>query len=160
MLLVCARGIVTDRSLRTEPDRSAGGKLDAGEQRLHFPSVWLLVSESCLGARFRFGGLFFAVFRRRDGFERKEKAPGHHRDFLDCGLKRGFICLGWLAEPADFPDELEGSRADFVVGGWRCEVKKNFDVSAHKSLVPSPDRGRECLLSILAQAEPCVTPSR
>ena len=86
-------------------------------------SLKVFLAESSQRASFGLSGFFFTVFRRGRGFERIEKPPGDHRDFLDGGLERGFIGLGWFCKSADLPDELESRGADFVVGGGRCEVE-------------------------------------
>jgi hypothetical protein len=35
---------------------------------------------------------------------------------------------------AQFPDELQGRGADFVVSGWGLEIGERLDVSAHVSV--------------------------
>src|SRR5690348_7609990 len=80
---------------------------------------------------FRRGGLFFAVLRRRRGFERTKKAGRDASHFVDGRQKGGLIRLRRLGETADLPYKLQRSRPNLVVSDRRIEVEKGFDVSAH-----------------------------
>jgi hypothetical protein len=67
----------------------------------------------------------------RVGLQGPQKPCRDGRNLVDCRLKGFLVCLGWLIEAGDFPDELQRSRAHFIVGHWRIEVKKRFDIPAH-----------------------------
>jgi hypothetical protein len=64
-----------------------------------------------------------------------EQASADGRDFVDGCVEGGFVCLGWLVEAADLPDELQRGVADLLVGHGRIEVKEIFDVSAHARII-------------------------
>src|SRR5882672_1743140 len=59
--------------------------------------------ESFRGASPRFSGLFFAILRRRVGFQRSKKTTRNAGYFIHRRQKRRFVRLRWLIEPADFP---------------------------------------------------------
>lgn len=91
----------------------------------------VLIAESLRGASFGFRRLFFAILRRRDGFERTKQPSGDAGDFIHCVLEQLFVGLGWFVKSADLPDELERSGANFFIRhGW-IEVKEGLDISAH-----------------------------
>lgn len=94
-------------------------------------AVRLSAAKSRQRARLGLCGFLLTVLRRCHGFERKQKPPGHHCNFLDCRFKRGFVCLRWLAESADFADELESRCSNLVIGSWRFEIEKDFYIAAH-----------------------------
>jgi hypothetical protein len=52
-------------------------------------------------------------------------------DFVDGRLEGFFVRLGGLVEAGDFSDELERSRADFVIGDRRIEIEERSYISAH-----------------------------
>jgi hypothetical protein len=91
----------------------------------------LLIAESLCGASFGFRSLFFAILRRRDGFERMEKPSGNAGDFIHRILEQLFVGLGWFCKSTDLPDELERSGTNFFIrNGW-IEIEKGFDISTH-----------------------------
>src|SRR5215831_19605787 len=87
-----------------------------------------LRTESLCGPSLGFGGLFFAVLRRRCGFERVEKTSRHAGYFFHGVEKRGFIGLRRFVETADLPHKLQGSGANLVLCYGRIEVEQGLDV--------------------------------
>jgi hypothetical protein len=108
-----------------------------------------LAGEALGGAGFGFGRFLFAILGRGAGFEGPEEADGDGGDFVDGRLEGCFVRLGWLVEAGDFSDELERSRADFVIGDRRIEIEERFYISAH--WIDSPLRLRKSLLTSLAK---------
>ena len=89
------------------------------------------IAESLRGASFRLGRLFFSIFRRRGGFEQKEKARRNARYFIHCSQERGFVRLRRLREAADFSHELERGSFNLFGSDGRIEVEESFDIPAH-----------------------------
>jgi hypothetical protein len=69
----------------------------------------------------RFGSSFFAILRRRGGFERTQQPVGRY--FADGNQELGLIRFGWLGEIADFSYELKRRRPNLFVRDWRIEVE-------------------------------------
>jgi len=90
-----------------------------------------LRAESLRCSRLGFGGFFLAVFGRRGGFQRTEKAVCGGGYFVNRNKERGFVGLRRFVKTGDLPYELEGRSLDFPGGHWRVKVKKSLDVSAH-----------------------------
>lgn len=95
----------------------------------------VLGTEPLCGARLGFGGFLFTIFGRGAGLERAEEAVGGIGDFVNGGIERCLIRLRGLIEPADLPDKLQRSRANFFLCDRRIEIKQYPDVSAHE---PTP----------------------
>jgi hypothetical protein len=53
------------------------------------------------------------------------------RDFIDCAIERFFVCSRRLGETAQFTDELQRRRANFVIRRRWTEIMQGFNVSAH-----------------------------
>ena len=52
-------------------------------------------------------------------------------DLSDRSREREFVCLRRLIEAADFSHELKRGGTNLLIGDWRIEIEKNFDVPAH-----------------------------
>jgi hypothetical protein len=92
------------------------------------------IAEPGRGASFCFAGLLLAILGWRAGFERVNQASGNSGNIVDGREERGFICEGRLGEAANFPDELERSRANLFGSDWRIKIEKRSDVPAHFAL--------------------------
>ena len=87
-------------------------------------------TESFCGASLRFCGLFFTISRRCIRFERTKKTSRDPCYFIDCGYKRGFVCLRRLVEAADFSHELQRRGTNLFGSDRRIEIDKDFDIPA------------------------------
>src|SRR6185503_5758794 len=47
-------------------------------------------------------------------------------------MESGFICPGWPVKSADLANKLQRRSTNLLVGYGRIEVKKHFDVAAHR----------------------------
>jgi hypothetical protein len=107
------------------------------ERAIAIPDIMLIVrtrslsTESFKRAGSRFRRFFFAILGGRCGLERMKQASGDGGYLVDGCEERGFIGLRWLVQAADFPDELERGRADFLLSDWRIEVEERLDIPAH-----------------------------
>jgi hypothetical protein len=88
-------------------------------------------AESFRGASFRLGCFFLAIFWRRVGFERLEKASRDGCDFIDRSEERSFIRFRRFAEAADLSDELQRGGSNLLGIDRRIEVEESFDIPAH-----------------------------
>ena len=60
-----------------------------------------------------------------------KQAGGDGGDLVDCREESGFICFRRFVQAADFPDELQRGRADFLRSDGRIEVEERLDIPAH-----------------------------
>ncbi len=67
------------------------------------------------------------------GLQGMHKFCTRHRNSLDRRVERRLVRQRRLIEPTDLADELQGGRADLVVGNGGREVEQQFDVATHTS---------------------------
>src|SRR5207302_8258067 len=63
--------------------------------------------------------------------QRLEQMMSGMRDFVDRSIKSVLVCFRRFGETAQFSNELQRRRTNFVLGCWRTKVMKCFDCSAH-----------------------------
>src|SRR5712692_10090612 len=143
-----------------QPDRSNGKlgaaqdaagltsclRLNSERQRdiasFHAKSATDSSTESLCSASLRSCGLFFTISRRRIRFERTKKTSRDPCYFIDCGYKRGFVCLRRLVEAADFSHELQRRGTNLFGSDRRIEIEKDFDIPAHSLSPQDPENSQ------------------
>jgi len=94
-------------------------------------------AESLSGARLSFRHLFLPIFWGCARLERAEQPTRDPGDVVDCRIERSLVRLGWFAEAADLPDELQRCSANLFLGDRRFNVEERPNVSTHLALPPA-----------------------
>ena len=97
------------------------------------------VSKPFRRSRLGFHRFYLAITRRCIRYERFKQMMRGMRDFIDRAIECFLVCFRRLRETAQFSDELQRRRLDFIIGRGRTEVVKCFDSSAHEELLTADD---------------------
>src|SRR4051812_41665452 len=89
------------------------------------------LGESLRRALTSLAGFLFPVPRRRLDLDRIDKAAGSVGHFFNSPVERLFVGLGRMGCAAELADELDGRRANLIIGRRRREIGEGFDISAH-----------------------------
>jgi hypothetical protein len=81
--------------------------------------------------------LFFPIARWRIGRQRMNQPLSGLSHFIDCPVECNVIRSRGTIHAAQLPNELNGGRANLIVGGGWTEVSQCLDVSTHDCMLSS-----------------------